>query len=301
MMQPDDFTLAEYEKMFEIAEDIMKNLDKYSNTAKGKVLATLFFEPSTRTKLSFETAMLRLGGSVIGFSDAQCSSAAKGETVSDTLKIVSSYSDMIAIRHPEANAPQNARFASSVPVVNAGDGGNQHPTQTLTDLLTIKLELHRLSNLTIGFCGDLKNGRTVHSLAQAMSRYPNNKMVFISPKELKVPEYIENELDRLGCPYHSSNSLEKEIGSLDVIYMTRIQGERFTDKTEYERLKDVYVLDRAKMQLAKKDAIVLHPLPRVNEIAVEVDDDERALFFKQAKYGVYARMALIIKLLDLMN
>lgn len=299
LLEPKDFTLEEYEEIFTLAKDILDNRDNYKNVAGGKILATLFFEPSTRTRLSFESAMLRLGGNVLGFSEASSSSAAKGETIEDTARVVSSYCDIMAIRHPIAGYPQRASEYSTVPIINAGDGGHEHPTQTLTDLLTIKEKFNRLDNLTIGFCGDLKYGRTVHSLVKALARYSNNKIILISPEELQLPEYVKEELERLNIAYEEVKTLEEAIGTVDILYMTRIQRERFEDKEQYERLKNVYILDGEKMLLAKEEMIVMHPLPRVNEITVEVDNDSRAYYFKQAELGVYARMALIYKLLGL--
>ena len=277
---------------------MIANPKKYSEVCRGKKLATLFFEPSTRTRLSFEAAMLELGGTVLGFSEAGSSSAAKGESVADTAKTVSCYADIIAMRHPREGAPYVASRAATIPVINAGDGGHNHPTQTLADLLTINRELGRLNNLTIGLCGDLKYGRTVHSLIEAMSRYEGIKFVLISPKELQLPSYIRyNVLEKHQIPYTEVETMEEVMGSLDVLYMTRIQRERFDDKAEYERLKDSYVLTTEKMSLAKKEMAVLHPLPRVNEISVKVDDDPRAAYFRQALNGTYMRMALILKLL----
>ena len=279
--------------------DIMANPAAYAHKCDGKILATLFFEPSTRTRLSFEAAMLELGGSVIGFSEASSSSASKGESVADTAKIVSCYADIIAMRHPKEGAPYVASQAASIPVINAGDGGHNHPTQTLADLLTISREMGRLDNLTIGLCGDLKYGRTVHSLIEAMSRYKGIQFVLISPEELKIPGFIRyNVFENQGIPYTEVSSLEEAMPKLDVLYMTRIQRERFDDPWEYERLKDSYVLDTEKMKLAKGKMCVLHPLPRVNEISVKVDDDPRAAYFRQALNGKYMRMALILKLLD---
>ena len=279
--------------------DIMANPAAYAHKCDGKILATLFFEPSTRTRLSFEAAMLELGGSVIGFSEASSSSASKGESVADTAKIVSCYADIIAMRHPKEGAPYVASQAASIPVINAGDGGHNHPTQTLADLLTISREMGRLDNLTIGLCGDLKYGRTVHSLIEAMSRYKGIQFVLISPEELKIPGFIRyNVFENQGIPYTEVSSLEEAMPKLDVLYMTRIQRERFDDPWEYERLKDSYVLDTEKMKLTKGKMCVLHPLPRVNEISVKVDDDPRAAYFRQALNGKYMRMALILKLLD---
>ena len=293
-----DFSVEEIDALIVTAEDIIENPVKYQDACAHKQLATLFFEPSTRTRLSFEAAMLELGGTVLGFSEAGSSSAAKGESVADTAKTVSCYADIIAMRHPREGAPYVASRAATIPVINAGDGGHNHPTQTLADLLTINRELGRLNNLTIGLCGDLKYGRTVHSLIEAMSRYEGIKFVLISPKELQLPSYIRyNVLEKHQIPYTEVETMEEVMGSLDVLYMTRIQRERFDDKAEYERLKDSYVLTTEKMSLAKKEMAVLHPLPRVNEISVKVDDDPRAAYFRQALNGKYMRMALILKLL----
>ena len=294
-----ELSVEELDQLIATAKDIIAHPEAYWDKCAHKKLATLFFEPSTRTRLSFEAAMLELGGSVIGFSEASSSSASKGESVADTAKIVSCYADIIAMRHPKEGAPFVASQAVSIPVINAGDGGHNHPTQTLADLLTISREMGRLNNLTIGLCGDLKYGRTVHSLVEAMSRYEGIKFVFISPKELKMPGFIRyNVLEKHNIPYTEVSSLEEAIGELDVLYMTRIQRERFDDPWEYERLKDSYVLDVEKMKLAKQDMCVLHPLPRVNEISVKVDDDPRAAYFRQALNGKYMRMALILKLLE---
>ena len=293
-----DFTTEELDQLISTAKDIAAHPEKYWDACAHKKLATLFFEPSTRTRLSFEAAMLELGGTVLGFSEAGSSSAAKGESVADTAKTVSCYADIIAMRHPREGAPYVASRAATIPVINAGDGGHNHPTQTLADLLTINRELGRLNNLTIGLCGDLKYGRTVHSLIEAMSRYEGIKFVLISPKELPLPSYIRyNVLEKHQIPYTEVETMEEVMGSLDVLYMTRIQRERFDDKAEYERLKDSYVLTTEKMSLAKKEMAVLHPLPRVNEISVKVDDDPRAAYFRQALNGKYMRMALILKLL----
>ena len=293
-----DFTTEELDQLISTAKDIAAHPEKYWDACAHKKLATLFFEPSTRTRLSFEAAMLELGGTVLGFSEAGSSSAAKGESVADTAKTASCYADIIAMRHPREGAPYVASRAATIPVINAGDGGHNHPTQTLADLLTINRELGRLNNLTIGLCGDLKYGRTVHSLIEAMSRYEGIKFVLISPKELQLPSYIRyNVLEKHQIPYTEVETMEEVMGSLDVLYMTRIQRERFDDKAEYERLKDSYVLTTEKMSLAKKEMAVLHPLPRVNEISVKVDDDPRAAYFRQALNGKYMRMALILKLL----
>ena len=293
-----DFSVEELDKLISTAKDIIAHPEVYREKCKYKKLATLFFEPSTRTRLSFEAAMLELGGSVLGFSEAGSSSAAKGESVADTAKTVSCYADIIAMRHPREGAPFVASQAATIPVINAGDGGHNHPTQTLADLLTISREMGRLSNLTIGLCGDLKYGRTVHSLIEAMSRYTGIQFVLISPQELKLPDYIrQNVLDEENIPYTEITSLEEAMPNLDVLYMTRIQRERFDDPAEYERLKDSYVLNTEKMALAKESMCVLHPLPRVNEISVAVDDDPRAAYFRQALNGKFMRMALILKLL----
>lgn len=299
LMNPLDFSVEELDQLFDLANDIEANRDKYAHVCEGKKLATCFYEPSTRTRLSFESAMLSLGGSVIGFSDADSSSAAKGESVSDTIRVISCFADICAMRHPKEGAPMVAASRSSIPVINAGDGGHQHPTQTLTDLLTIRSMKGRLSNFTIGLCGDLKFGRTVHSLINALVRYEGIKFVFISPRELMVPDYVTDMLKEKGIPYEEVIRLEEVMPSLDLLYMTRVQKERFFNEEDYIRLKDFYILDRAKMELAKSNMLVLHPLPRVNEISVEVDDDPRAAYFKQVQYGVYVRMALILTLLDI--
>ena len=294
-----DFSVAELDQLIATANDIAAHPEKYWDACRHKTLATLFFEPSTRTRLSFEAAMLELGGSVLGFSEAGSSSAAKGESVSDTAKTVSNYANIIAMRHPKEGAPYVASRGATIPVINAGDGSHQHPTQTLADLLTISRELGRLDNMTIGLCGDLKYGRTVHSLIEAMSRYEGIRFVLISPKELMLPDFVRvGVLDKHGIPYTEVTSLEDAIPALDVLYMTRIQRERFDDPAEYERLKDSYVLTAEKMELAKETMAVLHPLPRVNEISVKVDDDPRAAYFRQTLNGKYMRMALILKLLD---
>jgi aspartate carbamoyltransferase catalytic subunit len=294
-----DFSVAEIDELIVIAEDIIRNPAKYTEVCKGKKLATCFYEPSTRTRLSFESAMLSLGGSVLGFSSGESSSAAKGESVADTIRMISCYADICAMRHPKEGAPFVASAYSSIPVINAGDGGHNHPTQTLTDLLTIKNLKGDLNDFTIGFCGDLKFGRTVHSLIEALIRYHNIKIVLISPKELVIPDYIRKEiLDIHHIDYKEVNILEEVIPELDFLYMTRVQRERFFNEEDYIRLKDSFILDNKKMLLAKDRMYVLHPLPRVNEIAVEVDSDPRAVYFKQAKYGVYIRMALIMKLLE---
>lgn len=293
-----DLSVSEIEELLDTANDIIENSDKYREVCKYKKLATLFFEPSTRTRLSFEAAMLDLGGSVLGFSEANSSSTAKGESVSDTIRTVASYADIVAMRHPKEGAPLVAAQTETIPIINAGDGGHNHPTQTLTDLLTIKREKGRLDNLTIGLCGDLKFGRTVHSLITAMSRYKNINLVLISPEELVLPEYVKHEiLDKYKMPYKEVRSLEDAICELDVLYMTRVQRERFFNEADYIRLKDTYILDMQKLDKGKKDLSVLHPLPRVNEISVEVDNDPRACYFKQVKNGKFIRMALIMKLL----
>ncbi|KYH31482.1 aspartate carbamoyltransferase catalytic chain [Clostridium tepidiprofundi DSM 19306] len=298
LIDPMDFTVEELDEIFEFAERIIQNPSEYSHICEGKLLATLFYEPSTRTRLSFEAAMLRLGGKVLGFSQANSSSAAKGESVADTIRTVECYADIAAMRHPKEGAPKIASMYASIPVINAGDGGHQHPTQTLTDLLTIRNLKKQLSNLTIGVCGDLKFGRTVHSLIKAMSRYEDNKFILISPNELKIPEYIKKEvLEKNNIEFLEVEKLEDVIDKLDILYMTRVQRERFFNEEDYVRLRDSYILDKKKMENAKKDMIVLHPLPRVNEISIEVDKDERACYFKQAKYGMFVRMALIAKLL----
>lgn len=300
LMSPLDFSTQELDQIFDLANDIEKNPAKYAHICDSKILATLFYEPSTRTRLSFESAMLRLGGNILGFSDAGSSSASKGESVSDTIRVISCYSDICAMRHPKEGAPLVASTKSNIPVINAGDGGHQHPTQTLTDLLTIRSLKGQLGNFTIGLCGDLKFGRTVHSLIHALIRYPNINFVFISPEELRIPDYLrEDVLDKNNIPYQEVTKLDTIMGGLDLLYMTRVQKERFFNEEEYIRLKDFYVLNQEKMNLAKDDMLVLHPLPRVNEIAVEVDDDPRAVYFKQGQYGVYVRMALIITLLKL--
>ena len=294
-----ELSVNEIQELIEVAKDIIANKEKYAHKCDGKQLATLFFEPSTRTRLSFESAMLGLGGNVLGFSEASSSSVSKGETVADTIRVVGCYADIIAMRHPKEGAPLVASQKSVIPVINAGDGGHNHPTQTLTDLLTIHCEKGRLENLTIGLCGDLKFGRTVHSLITAMSRYKNIKFVLISPKELVIPEYIKKEvLDRNNIEYCETNDIEEYMEELDVLYMTRVQKERFFNEDDYVRLKDYYILNKEKLQKAKEDLAILHPLPRVNEIATDVDDDKRACYFKQAEYGKYIRMALILKLLE---
>lgn len=295
-----ELSVEEIDELIKVAKNIIAHPNEYYEKCKYKKLATLFFEPSTRTRLSFEAAMMELGGNVIGFSEASSSSASKGESVADTVKIVGGYSDIIAMRHPKEGAPLVASLKSDVPIINAGDGGHNHPTQTLTDLLTISCEKNRLDNLTIGLCGDLKFGRTVHSLITAMSRYENIKFVLISPEELKLPEYVKEDiLDKNNIQYVETNDIEEYLGDLDILYMTRVQKERFFNEEDYLRLKDYYILNKEKLEKAKKDLCILHPLPRVNEISVEVDDDPRACYFKQARYGKYIRMALILKLLDI--
>ena len=295
-----DLSIDEINELIEVAKDIIHNKEKYSHKCDGRKLATLFFEPSTRTRLSFEAAMMELGGNVIGFSESSSSSISKGESVSDTIRVIGCYSDIIVMRHPKEGAPLVASLKSTVPVINAGDGGHNHPTQTLTDLLTINCEKNRLDNLTIGLCGDLKFGRTVHSLITAMTRYNNIKFVLISPKELEIPEYVKKDiLDKNNISYIETNDIEKYISNLDILYMTRVQKERFFNEADYVRLKDYYILNKEKLKNAKEDLTIMHPLPRVNEISTDVDDDKRACYFKQAEYGKYIRMALILKLLDL--
>lgn len=300
LISPLDLSVEELEEMLNLAQSVMKTPEKYAHVCEGKKLATLFYEPSTRTRLSFEAAMLNLGGKVLGFSSADSSSAAKGESVADTIRIISSYADICAMRHPKEGAPTVAAMHSGIPVINAGDGGHNHPTQTLTDLFTIKELTGRLNNLTIGMCGDLKFGRTVHSLINAMVRYQNVRFILISPNELKIPDYLRKEvLDAGNISYIETSELEKYMPELDILYMTRVQRERFFNEEDYIRLKDSFILDADKMKYAKKDMYVLHPLPRVNEISVEVDNDPRAVYFQQAKFGVYIRMALILTLLEL--
>lgn len=299
LMSPLDFSVEELDKLFTLASDIEHNPAKYAHACAGKKLATCFYEPSTRTRLSFEAAMLNLGGSVLGFSDANCSSASKGESVSDTIRVISCFADICAMRHPKEGAPMVAASRSGIPVINAGDGGHQHPTQTLTDLMTIKSLKGRLNHFTIGLCGDLKFGRTVHSLINALVRYDDVRFIFISPDELKVPEYVTEMLHEKGIPYEEVTRLEDVMSELDILYMTRVQKERFFNEEDYVRLKDFYVLNKEKMEMAKQDMIVLHPLPRVNEISVEVDDDPRAAYFRQVQYGVYVRMALLLTLLEI--
>lgn len=299
LLNPLDFSVEDTQKLLDLAADIEHNLPKYAHVCEGKKIATLFYEPSTRTRLSFEAAMLNLGGSVLGFSSAASSSAAKGESVSDTIRMISCYADICAIRHPKEGAPLVASLHSSIPVINAGDGGHQHPTQTLTDLMTIRSLLGRLDHMTVGLCGDLKFGRTVHSLINALVRYPEVKFVLISPPELRVPEYIREDVLKAGnIEFTELGNLDEAMPELDILYMTRVQRERFFNEEDYIRLKDCYILDKAKMKLAKETMFVLHPLPRVNEISVEVDNDPRAAYFRQVQYGVYVRMALIMTLLE---
>ena len=299
LMSPLDFSVEELNHVLDLAADIEANPKKYAHACDGKKLATLFYEPSTRTRLSFEAAMLNLGGSVLGFSSAESSSASKGESVSDTIRVISCYADIVAMRHPKEGAPLVASLKSRIPVINAGDGGHQHPTQTLADLMTIRSLKGRLDNFTIGLCGDLKFGRTVHSLINALVRYPNVKFVLISPEELRIPDYVRDDvLLKKHQNFKEVTRLEDAMPELDVLYMTRVQKERFFNEEDYVRMKDFYILDKQKMALAKDDMIVLHPLPRVNEISVEVDDDPRAAYFKQVQYAVYVRMALILTLLE---
>ncbi len=300
LMSPMDFSVEELEKLMDLAGDIEKNPEKYAHACAGKKLATLFYEPSTRTRLSHEAAMLNLGGNIMGFSSADSSSASKGESVSDTIRMISCYADICAMRHPKEGAPMVACRHSSIPVINAGDGGHQHPTQTLTDLLTIRSLKGHLGNMTIGLCGDLKFGRTVHSLIHALVRYPGIRFVMISPEELRLPGYIRSDvLDKKNVPYEEVVRLEDALPNLDLLYMTRVQKERFFNEEDYVRMKDFYILDAKKMELAPKDMYVLHPLPRVNEISVDVDSDPRAAYFRQMQYGVYIRMALILTLLEI--
>ena len=299
LMKPLDLSVEEMTALFDLAKDIEFNREKYAHACDGKILATCFYEPSTRTRLSFESAMLSLGGKVLGFASADSSSASKGESVSDTIRVISCFADICAMRHPKEGAPMVAASKSKIPVINAGDGGHEHPTQTLTDLLTIRSRMGRLDNFTIGFCGDLKFGRTVHSLIHALLRYENINFIFISPEELKVPDYIIDELKEKNVPYEEVINLEEHIGKLDLLYMTRVQKERFFNEEDYIRLKDFYILDKKKMNKAKDNMLVLHPLPRVNEISVEIDDDPRAAYFDQVQYGRYVRMALILTLLGI--
>ena len=302
LIDPTDLSIEEIAEIIAVAEDIIANRDKYSDVCRGKKLATLFYEPSTRTRLSFTAAMMELGGNVLGFADAKSSSVSKGETVQDTVRVINCFADIIAMRHKVEGAPLAATEVSRTPIINAGDGSHSHPTQTMTDLLTIKRELGTLNNLTIGLVGDLKYGRTVHSLIKAMSRYQNTKFILIAPPELALPDYIKHDVcDRYGIPYREVDNIESVIGDCDVLYMTRVQQERFTDLDEYERVKDCFVLDAAKMRGAKEQMAVLHPLPRVNEIAIDVDSDPRAAYFRQVENGKFVRMALILKLLEWQN
>ncbi|MCR5626084.1 MAG: aspartate carbamoyltransferase [Lachnospiraceae bacterium] len=300
VISPLDLSVEEINELMELGSEIKARPEKYSHACDGKILATLFYEPSTRTRLSFEAAMLHLGGKTLGFATADSSSATKGETVADTIKVISKFADICAMRHPKEGAPQVAAANSTIPVINAGDGGHHHPTQTLTDLFTIKSLKGRLDNLVVGFCGDLKFGRTVHSLIRALINYPNVRFIFISPKELRIPDYIRNDwLLRNDIPFEEVTKLEEILPTLDILYMTRVQRERFFNEEDYVRLKDFYILDKKKMDLAREDMLVLHPLPRVNEISVEVDKDPRAVYFEQVEYGMYIRMALILKLLEI--
>ena len=299
ILTPLDFSVSELDAIFDIAADIEANPQKYANACRGKKLATLFYEPSTRTRLSTETAMLNMGGSTMGFSDANSSSVSKGESIADTIRTVSCFADIAAIRHPKEGAAMVAKQASRILIINCGDGGHQHPTQTLTDLMTIRSLKKRLNNMTVGLCGDLKFGRTVHSLIDAMSRYPGIRFIFISPRELKIPDYVTEMLEEKGIPYEEYIRLDDVIARLDILYMTRVQRERFFNEEDYIRLKDFYILTHKIMRKAKNDMFVLHPLPRVNEIAVEVDSDPRAAYFRQVQYGVYVRMALILTLLGI--
>ena len=299
LMGPLDFSTAELEQLFDTADDIRNDMKAYSHRMDGRILATCFYEPSTRTRLSFETAMLRLGGQVMGFADEANSSAAKGESVADTIRVISCFADICAMRHPKEGAPMVAASRSLIPVINAGDGGHHHPTQTLTDLLTIRSLYGKLGNFTIGLCGDLKFGRTVHSLVNALARYADIHFIFISPEELRIPSYLREKLQDNNLSFEEEIRLEDVLPKLDLLYMTRVQRERFFNEEDYVRLKDFYILNKEKMELAKEDMLVLHPLPRVNEISVEVDDDPRAVYFKQVQYGVYVRMALILTLLGL--
>ena len=299
LVKSEDFSVEEIDQILSLSQNIIENPSKYSRVCEGKLLATLFYEPSTRTRLSFESAMCRLGGSVVSFSEPNSSSVSKGESLGDTIRTVSCYADAIVMRHPVAGSAEEATKYTEVPFINAGDGGNQHPTQTLTDLLTIKSLKGSLENHTIGLCGDLKNGRTVHSLVKSMSRYKGIKFIFISPYELKMPKYIKDAIQEQGHAYYETDNLDEVIGSLDILYMTRVQRERFENQEQYEKLKNYYILNKSKMQNAREDMLVMHPLPRVNEIDVDVDDDKRAVYFKQAKYGMFVRMALIMKLLGI--
>ncbi|MCL2267150.1 MAG: aspartate carbamoyltransferase [Treponema sp.] len=301
LVEPEDFSIEEMEALFSLAQSIERDEKYLRESCRGKLLATLFFEPSTRTRLSFEAAMLRLGGNFLGFADPGSSSASKGESLADTIRMAASYADLIVMRNPKEGAALLASRYSQVPVINAGDGGHHHPTQTLTDLLTIKMLLGNIDSLTIGFCGDLKFGRTVHSLSKALSRYKNIKLIFISPKELIIPDYLKNILKKNNSSFDERENLDKSISELDVLYMTRVQRERFFNEDDYIRLKDAYVLDAQKMSAGKESLVVLHPLPRVNEISVEVDADPRAAYFKQAKYGMYVRMALLASTLGVID
>ncbi len=298
LLSPLDMSVEELDKLFDLANDIEKNPDKYKDACRNKKIATLFYEPSTRTRLSFEAAMINLGGQVLGFSEAASSSAAKGESLADTIKVVSCYADICAMRHPKEGSALVAANNANIPVINAGDGGHQHPTQTLTDLLTIRSLKGKLGGFTIGLCGDLKFGRTVHSLINALIRYDDVKFILISPEELKVPDYIREAIDEAGCEYEEVSKLDDVMGELDILYMTRVQRERFFNEEDYIRLKDSFILTKEKMKKARADMLVLHPLPRVNEISVKVDKDPRAVYFKQAQYGVYVRMALILTLME---
>lgn len=300
VIDPMDLSLEELDEILNLADEIIAEPNKFTHACDGNVLAALFYEPSTRTRLSFEAAMCRLGGKVIGFSEPNASSVAKGESIADTIRTIACYADVAVMRHPKEGAPRVAAQYSDIPVINAGDGGHQHPTQTLTDLLTIRATMGRLDNLTIGCCGDLKFGRTVHSLIKTLSRYENNKFILISPEELEIPEYIRREvLEKRNIEFKQVRTMEEAMDELDILYMTRVQRERFFNEEDYIKLKDTYILDNEKMKLAKKEMIVLHPLPRVNEISYEVDNDQRAVYFKQAKYGMFVRMALILKLLGI--
>lgn len=297
-----DLSLNEINELIKVAKDIITNKEKYAHKCDGKILATLFFEPSTRTRLSFESAMIRLGGNILGFSEASSSSVSKGESISDTIQVVGNYSDIIVMRHPKEGAPLVAKENANVPIINAGDGGHNHPTQTLTDLLTIECEKGRLDNLTIGLCGDLKFGRTVHSLITAMSRYKNIKFILISPEELKLPEYLKKEvLEKNSIEYIETKDIEQYMDKLDILYMTRVQKERFFNEADYIRLKDYYILNKDKLKNAKENLCIMHPLPRINEISTDIDEDPRACYFKQANYGTYIRMALILKMLEEKN
>ncbi len=298
LIDPTDLSLAEIQQLIEVAEDIQKNPKDYAQRCNGKIMATLFYEPSTRTRLSFESAFISLGGNVIGFSNADSSSASKGESVADTIRMISCYADICAIRHPKEGSALVASMYSGIPVINAGDGGHQHPTQTLTDMMTIYASKRKLDGLTLGMCGDLKFGRTVHSLIKTLALYKENKFLLVSPSELRVPDYLLSYITKNGCEYTEAEDLEMNIANMDILYMTRVQRERFFNEEDYVRLKDTYILDKQKLRNAKQDLSILHPLPRVNEISVDVDSDPRALYFAQAQYGKYIRMALILKLLE---